>query len=139
MVYDTARGKLVLFGGGHDAGSVVFGDTWEFDGENWTLRADLPASPGARWAHFMAYDASCQRTLMFSGLTGTTDQFTDTWFYDGETWTAINTLPKPPPRWDGGMVYDARSQRLVMFGGQYWSGQFAFYNDTWAIKEICEE
>ena len=137
MVYDAARGKMVLFGGGHDAGSVIFADTWEWDGENWTMRADLPVSPPARWAFLMAYDEGCQQVMLYSGLKGTVDMFVDTWAYDGETWEKARTEHQPPPRWDGGMVYDARNQRLVMFGGQYWSGSFVFLNDTWIFPGGC--
>ena len=138
MVYDAARGRLVLFGGGHDAGSVVFNDTWEWNGENWLLRKDLPASPSARWAFFMAYDEGCQRVVLFGGLTGTTNQFNDTWTYDGKTWKQVASESQPLARWDGGMVYDSRNHRLVLFGGQFWKNKFGFLGDTWYFTGRCE-
>ncbi len=36
MAYDSARGVTVLFGGGTDHG--LSGQTWEWDGTQWTLR-----------------------------------------------------------------------------------------------------
>ena len=131
MVYDTARGVIVLFGGGHDAGSVIYNDTWEWDGEDWIQRQDLPLSPPARWAVSMAYDEDRRRTVLFGGLTGVTGQFNDTWEYDGKTWKQVATSQQPSPRWDAGMVYDPRFHRMVLFGGQYWDQQFGFLNDTW--------
>lgn len=137
MVYDAARQVMVLFGGGIEAGSLVFQDTWEWNGQNWNRRTDLPTSPPARWAFMMAYDSDCQRAVIYSGLKGTTEQFIDTWTYDGKTWQQVLTHDQPIPRWDGGMVYDDRNQRLLMFGGQSWSGRLTFLNDTWAIADLC--
>jgi hypothetical protein len=39
MAWDGARGQIVMFGG--DAGEV-FGDTWVWDGSNWTCVAGCP-------------------------------------------------------------------------------------------------
>lgn len=138
MVYDIARGRLVLFGGGHNAGSVVFNDTWEWKGQNWLLRTDLPASPSARWAFFMVYDEECQRVVLFGGLTGTINQFNDTWTYDGKNWEQVSSDQQPPARWDGGMVYDFRNHRSVLFGGQYWKDKFSFLGDTWYFTGKCK-
>jgi hypothetical protein len=138
LVYDTARGKLVMFGGGHDAGSVNYNETWEWSGEDWTLRTDLPASPSARWAVSMAYDEDCQRVFLFGGLTGLTNQYKDTWTYDGKTWTQVAASWQPSARWDAGLAYDQRNHLFVLFGGQYWNGQFGFLGDTWRFAAPCE-
>jgi len=137
MVYDSARRTLVMFGGGHDAGSVDFNETWEWTGEDWIQRTNLPASPPARWAVSMAYDEECQRVFLFGGLTGLTGQFNDTWTYNGKTWTQVETTWQPLARWDGGLAYDRRNHRFVLFGGQYWNGQFGFLNDTWHYAAPC--
>jgi hypothetical protein len=34
MAYDPGRGLVVLFGGNNQ--NALFGDTWMFDGSNWT-------------------------------------------------------------------------------------------------------
>jgi len=41
MVYDRQRNAAVLYGG-HD-GDNVFGDTWEWDGTTWTMKASVPS------------------------------------------------------------------------------------------------
>lgn len=38
MAYDAGRRQAVLFGGERDASSSYMGDTWTWDGRNWTRR-----------------------------------------------------------------------------------------------------
>ncbi|MCA8975634.1 MAG: hypothetical protein KDC98_13010 [Planctomycetes bacterium] len=65
MVYDSARGRIVLFGG-LDASFSYLADTWEYDGVNWVLRT--PAiSPPARAYHAMAYDSVRGQVVLFGG------------------------------------------------------------------------
>jgi hypothetical protein len=47
MAYDVARGKVVLFGGW---GSVVYQDTWEWDGIGWSQLHPVHRPP-ARKGH----------------------------------------------------------------------------------------
>jgi hypothetical protein len=131
MVYDIGRGKVTLFGGGRIAGSVVFNDTWEWDGVNW-VRLFPDASPPARWAHSMAYNQRRQRIVLFGGLTGTTNAFNDTWEFGGNSWERISVGAAPPARWDHGMAYDAEHDRTILFGGMFSNfGRFGWRNDTW--------
>lgn len=62
MVYDSVRGRVVLFGG---YGNTNLGDTWEWDTENWTQVEDI--GPPGRWGHGMAYDKARQRVVLFGG------------------------------------------------------------------------
>ena len=41
MAFDAARSVVVLFGG--DSDSELLGDTWEWDGSQWT-RCDAPST-----------------------------------------------------------------------------------------------
>ncbi|HIE69915.1 MAG TPA: hypothetical protein EYP98_06940, partial [Planctomycetes bacterium] len=79
MTYDSARGKVVMFGG-YDSGDV--NDTWEYDGVDWT-QVTTASSPGARRAHAMAYDIARGKVVMFGGNNGGNE----TWEYDGVDWT----------------------------------------------------
>jgi len=36
--YDAARKRLVLYGGSANRGQILFADTWEFDGKQWTRK-----------------------------------------------------------------------------------------------------
>ena len=54
MVYDAARGRVVLFGG--TLSGPALADTWEWDGVSWTL-VEPAVRPPARGGHAMAYDS----------------------------------------------------------------------------------
>jgi hypothetical protein len=72
MVYDSARAVTVLVG---------LGDTWEWNGTNWRLRAP-PQSPSSRESPWMVYDSDRGETVLFGGYTGTY-WLGDTWIWTG--------------------------------------------------------
>lgn len=87
IVYDDARGRVVLYGG--YASAVVQRDVWEYDGNTWTNV--LPAvGPGKITEGYMAYNPWQQHTVYFGGsgptVAGTVNN--ETWIYTGPT-TAI--------------------------------------------------
>ena len=67
MGYDSARQRVVLFGGWSQG---ALADTWEWDGKNWT-QLKPTASPSARGGHAIAYDCHRQRTVLFGGTART--------------------------------------------------------------------
>jgi hypothetical protein len=78
MTYDATRRRVVLFGGDALA-NLLFGDTWEWDGDSWTQVQDL--GPAARAFHAMAFDSARRRTVLFGGR-GTNGILGDTWEWD---------------------------------------------------------
>ncbi len=66
MVYDAARGEMVVFGGEPDH-DIFLSDTWTFDAQTWTLADE--GEPLARLAPAMAYDIRRDVVVMFSGIT----------------------------------------------------------------------
>ena len=96
LTWDTARRRLVLFGGGSVAEGVR-DDTWTWDGATWTPEA-TSTRPPARVLHGAAVDPTTAAITVVGGLRGGLD-------LDPDTWT-----------WDGG-VADRPAQRLdVRFG-----------------------
>lgn len=91
LTYDTVRQRVVLFGGfalatpGAPASSnTYFGDTWEWDGTEWTQIADT--GPSERYAPAMAFDRSRECQVLFGGLSQAT-WLNDTWEWgDGTGW-----------------------------------------------------
>lgn len=65
MAYDSLRGRVVLFGGAITNGAL--GDTWEWDGTDWTQMAT--SGPSRRYGHALAYDSRRQRVVLFGGQT----------------------------------------------------------------------
>ena len=128
VVFDSARGEIVLFGGKGDAGEK-FEDTWTYRAGAWTQR--LPAtSPSARDGHAMAYDPYRQNTILFDGDgVPATTPLSDSWTWDGSTWTRSQPPLEPPGRWGAGSAFDAKRRRFVVFGGSNLTG--TRLGDTW--------
>jgi hypothetical protein len=89
MSYDSARGRVVLFGGGTNEYGYL-GDTWEWDGINWTQIHPVK-SPSTRGYTSMAYDAARGRTVLFGGYSGTGGAASSA--KPGPPWGAQNAAP----------------------------------------------
>jgi cysteine-rich repeat protein len=127
MTFDSRRGVIVLYGG-FDVGPTFFHDTWEFDFNLWTKRADTGPPPlsGAS----MAYDAARGVSVLFGGYDGTGGgQSTDTWEWDGQSWTRRATTG-PPGRTYATIAYDAARGVSTLFGGEQGDPR-VFLGDTW--------
>jgi hypothetical protein len=129
MAYDSIRKRVVLFGGGLGRTSSL-GDTWEWDGADWTQMKPPKPVPAARQLHALAFDAKRGRVVMFGGgQSGTLRN--DTWEWDGKAWTNVTpkTTTNPSARVGHGLTYDSGRQKVVLFGGDIGSGKQL--NDTW--------
>ena len=107
LAYDSARGRMVMFG------MAVLGVavTWEWDGSKWDERK--PASrPSARQDHAMVFDSKRAKVILFGG-----SRTSDTWEWDGTNWTQLNPPLSPPARDGHAMAYDSRRDRVVLFSG----------------------
>lgn len=128
MAYDSVRGRSVLFGGSGSelVGTAVLGDTWEWDGANWTQVAD--SGPPARNFACAAYDAERRQTVIFGGATGPTTWLGDTWGWDGSNWTQLADSG-PSTRYGSAMAFDTGAQHIVLYGGS--GGGAVLFADTW--------
>lgn len=128
MVYDSARGVCVLFGGSTSCPDSGNNETWEWNGATWTQVATVGTVPSPRWVVAMAYDSARGVCVLFGGYRPGDDG--ETWEYDGATasWTLKSTAG-PSPRRGHAMAYDAARDETVLFGGESDGG--VFYNDTW--------
>jgi hypothetical protein len=126
MAFDAQRGVCLLFGGWDGNVGLRFGDTWEWNGINWTQR--LPATqPAPRTGHALVYDAARARIAMFGGSTGGGES-AETWLWDGVNWTLANAVPSPTARERFAFAYDAASARTLLFGGNDGNADLG---DTW--------
>jgi hypothetical protein len=98
----------------------------------WAKLAPL-THPSARWWQAQAYDSANQKLVLFGGFNNPTHNagtfFSDTWLWNGTTWTNANPAHHPSGRDGAAMAYDATSGKVILFGGFDGSTQQA---DTWA-------
>jgi N-acetylneuraminic acid mutarotase len=133
MVYDTARGKYILFGG--YAADTLLNDTWEYDpvANAWTNLNPSGELPSARGSFGMAYDEARGQVILFGGWSEDL-QLDDTWAYDPavNTWTQLNPGGEiPTARAYHYMVYDPGTDKVILFGG--WDDFVsAEIDETWA-------
>lgn len=78
MVFDSNRGRTVLFGGLTAAGYV--NDTWEYDGSTW-IQINTPTSPTPRDAYAAAFDSTRNVVVLFGGHRAGGAAMSDTWEY----------------------------------------------------------
>jgi hypothetical protein len=132
IAYDAARQRIVLFGGVRMGGNLT--DTWEWDGSTWSQRSPV-TSPSPRYNHAMAYDAARQRVVLFGGFSQYSGHhnLSDTWEWDGSTWSQRSPVTSPSARGEHAMAYDAARQRIVLFGGVFDDGTVSgsSLSETW--------
>jgi len=80
----------------------------------------------------MAYNAATQTVLLFGGGNGSgTVEYTDTWNWNGTTWTQQFPSSAPSARTNANMTYDAAVGAVVLFGGYPGTDWGETLNDTW--------
>ncbi|MBW1809527.1 MAG: hypothetical protein JRJ87_15125 [Deltaproteobacteria bacterium] len=132
MADDPDRERVVLFGG-LDEDDSLSNETWEWEGDTWTLISS--GGPSARKRHAMAYEQYRNRTLLFGGFDGSLSG--ETWEWSGTGWIMrCDTgagCSGPSPRYGHAMVTNS-SSTVLLFGGCTngdGNGCNAFSDDTW--------
>jgi hypothetical protein len=112
VAYDPVHHQAVLFGG-----VGQYSDTWVWTpGGVWFL-AHPQTSPPGRFAEALAWDPTTNRVLLFGGRLQNGDLPSDTWAWDGTTWTQLSSpaTPSPPPGDEfPGLAYDPRFNQMVL-------------------------
>jgi hypothetical protein len=127
-VTNPSTDDVLLFGGG--LFDPFFGDTWTWDGSQWSLRHPS-ISPSPRGQAAAVYDPNSQSVVLFGGG-NSSGSLADTWTWDGSTWSQQQPTTSPSARQDAAMAFDPATGQLVLFGGNTVVGNmFAYSNDTW--------
>lgn len=130
LAFDARRGVTVLNGG--DDGTCCFYDTWELGRDRWTkVEVSSSIPPGLQY-HRMVYDPHRERVILFGGKDSSGALSSETWAFDGSTWTPVTTTATPPGRCGHGMAYDAARQVIVVFGGFIDGGAT---DETWELND----
>lgn len=144
MAYDSARNKMVLFGG--NPLSRLQPETWERTGSEWRMVTGITDSPEYFVDFTMAYDPLREMTVLFGGAFNPEHSGTrETWGYDGIQWTEQG----PPYPYDSlfysAMVFEPSTGRIIRFGGTHsfdvtnfmlaWDGSWQTLNIEGIIPE----
>lgn len=134
MAFDSLTDQLILFGG-TDFGTS-FNDTFNWDGTDWILLLDgTTDSPPPRSAASMAFDPATNQLILFGGFDSFGNVLSDTWNWDGTTWTQLFPSTSPPALAEASMAFDSATNQLILFGGydgtSELSGTWNWNGTTW--------
>jgi len=135
LVYDSARNRLIAFGG---EGSDYLDETWVFTiaSGQWSLLPTVGTRPPARRLHGAVYDPSGDRLVIFGGWAeGLLDDVWQLTLSGTPTWSPLPATGSPGARAGFATVYDPANDRMVIFGG--YDGvtpPLERTNDVWALS-----
>lgn len=151
IVYDSARGVIVMFGGKGSSSDANLLDTWEFNGSNWEDKtpwdAMLEPNPaivvGTHWPEIrrsgaLAFDENLGKSVLWGGETPNGNFCPGyIWEWDGLSWSRISpsTSDHPSIRAGHQMVFYPPLQKIIMFGG---CDQYGWKNDIWAWDSVAK-
>ena len=139
MAFELPQGRMVMFGG--RLGAVVNGETWTWDGTDWTQQFPN-TSPPPREQASICYDVGRGNIVMFGGSTGAASGLlADTWVWQGGDWQQIltPTIPGGTGLRNAKMTYDSMRDRVVLFGGVasngFSSSVWEFDGADWTLRQ----
>ncbi|HEY6238000.1 MAG TPA: hypothetical protein VIZ68_02295, partial [Thermoplasmata archaeon] len=121
LVYDAADGYVLLF----------CGQTWKFQGGNWTQLPQYPTDTWPSGAGVMTYDTADARVVMYG-----VGNRNETWTWSAGNWTNVTDprAPSPPFRYAASLADDPADGCVVLFGGYLGVQYRAVLNDTWTFS-----
>ncbi|HUB79726.1 MAG TPA: kelch repeat-containing protein, partial [Bryobacteraceae bacterium] len=131
MTFDTALQQVVLFSGMTCCNAAVSGDTWTWDGTDWTHQLPTTTPPETFAYSAAAFDGARGTTLRFDSFYQSPKWNASTWIYNGATWNNLSPTHTPGARiLDSTLAYDSQRQQISLFGGSD-SNTGANLSDTW--------
>jgi hypothetical protein len=93
--------------------------------------AQPDVSASARYLAMMTYDSTRKQVVLFGGMPDAHHEpyYSDTWIWNGSTWSGALPVTAPSQRFAGAMADDAARGELVLFGGHDY--RYALLSDTW--------
>ena len=118
MAYDPSFRSVVLYGGliPDGAEGAESGDTWMWDGRDWTELIAGNTGPGLRYGAAMVTAAT--HVILFGGHDFNTRYFGDAWVLAGSTWVRLDYGPAPPGRGNAAVVWNGEDSSMFVYGGQ---------------------
>ena len=131
MAFDEVNDNVVLFGGSLlNPEASASAETWLWNGAVW-MQQDPSLSPTARTFASMAYDSTRHETLLFGGVdassSGVQTPLSDTWAWNGTSWTEKTTAAAPPATVNTASCFDRAHGDWVLLDGKVATSNM----DTW--------
>lgn len=132
MTWDGVSNKVLLFGG-TTSSPAPSGQTWLYDGVDWTL-VSPPTSPAGRFGAELAFDSVRNVVVLYGGWTspiaiGVAND--ETWEWNGATWTQRFPTTTPGGLFNYAMAFDQSRGRTVVYGGALTLAFPIAQNGTW--------
>jgi hypothetical protein len=136
VAYDVSHGKLVLFRSFMLPGEYkkCSGDTWTWDGSNWTRRL-VSVQPGCSYYQAMARDPAGGLMLFEGGKSYSGGGTAKTWRWNGAAWTLLTTPVQPPKLYPGkfSVAYNpATKEDVIALGTETWT----WNGTTWRKRPL---
>lgn len=144
--YDSARNRMILFGGALGGDSPCSNETWVLANANgtggtptWTPLAPTGVAPSPRFTHTQIYDPGSNRLTIFSGENCFVVLPADVWVLSNANglggtpaWTQLSpTGASPAARENATAVYDAANNLMILYGGGAYG---SLYSDVWVLS-----
>ena len=99
---------------GSEEGKSI-GDTWTWDGSDWTEVDVGPGAPGTRYGANLI--TAGDKVILFGGHNYNVAYFADAWTWDGKAWSRIDKDPQPRGRGNAAVAWNPVDSSLFVFGG----------------------
>jgi hypothetical protein len=131
LAYDEITRQVVLFAGWTNG--ITYDDTWTYNGVDW-VQQQPATSPPERADNGLAFDPILKGVVLFGGLAGPCEdcgygRLNDTWLWNGENWSQVQTSKSPEPSSGTSFTFDGTTKAMLLFGG--WVTDYQFTNVTW--------
>ncbi len=128
VAFNPLTAKFIVFGGGNR--SSLFADTWILDGSAWSQIPATAQGPVGRTGAGLAFDPVRGRILMQGGegTAGGSGRMSDTWSWDGSSWTQLSPSTVPTAA-AGTMATDWAHRRIIFVTN---GNHSSFFHMTWA-------
>jgi hypothetical protein len=118
MVYDSVSQRVVLFEGITCCSSAVTGDTWTWDGTDWTQQIPATTPPENNAYSTGAFDSVQGVTVRFDDYLQSGLWRPSTWTWNGANWSNLAPAHSPSARiLDAALAFDPIAQQVLLFGG----------------------
>jgi hypothetical protein len=117
MVFDSALGAVMLYGGFTSGGGTA--DTWRWEGTFWEPMS-TNESPSFRHGHGLVYDDARGRALLHGGFLGGVGLDDELWQWDGvaAVWEPLPQADnRPGPRLHHAFVFEVTGDMFLLYGG----------------------